>query len=97
MGMTRRSFLGLIGGVPLAASLASGCGFIGDLVGGDSGDKTVNVVVFLPQGEGANFQAAQAGNILASLKTAACLQFCCFLWHSQRKRGAHANPFQSDS
>ena len=55
MGMTRRSFLGLIGGVPLAASLASGCGFIGDLVGGDSGDKTVNVVVFLPQGEGANF------------------------------------------
>ena len=71
MGMTRRSFLGLIGGVPLAASLASGCGFFSDLVGGDSGDKTVNVAVFLPQGEGANFQAAQAGNILASLQTAA--------------------------
>ena len=71
MGMTRRSFLGLIGGVPLAASLASGCGFFSDLVGGDSGEKTVNVAVFLPQGEGANFQAAQAGNILASLQTAA--------------------------
>ena len=71
MGMTRRSFLGLIGGVPLAASLASGCGFFSDLVGGDSGDKTVNVAVFLPQGQGANFQAAQAGNILASLQTAA--------------------------
>lgn len=71
MAMTRRSFLGLIGGVPLAASLASGCGFFEDLVGGDSGDKTVNVVVFLPQGQGANFQAAQAGNILASLQTAA--------------------------
>ena len=71
MGMSRRSVLGLIGGVPLAAGLASGCGFFSDLVGGDSGDKTVNVAVFLPQGEGANFQAAQAGNILASLKTAA--------------------------
>ncbi len=71
MALTRRSVLGLIGGVPLAASIASGCGFFGDLVGGDSGDKTVNVAVFLPQGEGANFQAAQAGNILASLQTAA--------------------------
>ncbi len=71
MAMTRRSFLGLVGGVPLAASLASGCGFIEDLVGGDSGDKTVYVAVFLPQGQGANFQAAQAGNILASLQTAA--------------------------
>lgn len=71
MALTRRSFLGLVGGVPLAASLASGCGFFEDLVGGDSGDKTVNVAVFLPQGQGANFQAAQAGNILASLQTAA--------------------------
>lgn len=71
MALTRRSFLGLIGGVPLAASLASGCGFFEDLVGGDSGDKTVNVAVFLPQGQGANFQAAQAGNILASLQSAA--------------------------
>jgi hypothetical protein len=71
MAMTRRSFLGLIGGVPLAASLASGCGFFENLVGGDSGDKTVYVAVFLPQGQGANFQAAQAGNILASLQTAA--------------------------
>ena len=57
--------------MPLAASLASGCGFFDDLVGGDSGDKTVNVAVFLPQGEGANFQAAQAGNILAALQSAA--------------------------
>ena len=57
MAMTRRSFLGLVGGVPLAASLAAGCGFFDSLVGGDSGDKTVNVAVFLPQGQGANFQA----------------------------------------
>lgn len=71
MAMTRRSFLGLVGGVPLAASLAAGCGFFDSLVGGDSGDKTVNVAVFLPQGQGANFQAAQAGNILASLQSAA--------------------------
>lgn len=71
MAMTRRSFLRVIGGVPLAAGLASGCGFFEGLVGGDSGDKTVHVAVFLPQGEGANFQAAQAGNILASLQSAA--------------------------
>ena len=71
MPLTRRSLLGFVGGVPLAASLASGCGFFDDLVGGDSGDKTVNVAVFLPQGEGANFQAAQAGNILAALQSAA--------------------------
>ncbi|MCY4436832.1 MAG: extracellular solute-binding protein [Chloroflexi bacterium] len=71
MAMTRRSFLGLVGGVPVVASLAAGCGFFDGLVGGDSGDKTVNVAVFLPQGQGANFQAAQAGNILASLQSAA--------------------------
>lgn len=71
MAMTRRDFLRIAGGVPLAVSLASGCGFFDDLIGGDSGDKTVHVAVFLPQGEGANFQAAQAGNILASLQTAA--------------------------
>ncbi len=73
MGMTRRSYLGLLGGVPLAASLASGCGFFDDLVGGDGGDKTVNVAVFIPQGQGqgGNFQAAQAGNILANLQSAA--------------------------
>ena len=71
MAITRRSFLGLVGGVPLAASLASGCGFFEGLVGGESGDKMVNVAVFLPQGQGANFQAAQAGNILASLQSAA--------------------------
>jgi hypothetical protein len=70
MAMTRRSFLGLVGGVPLAASLAAGCGFFEGIVGGDSGEKTVNIAVFLPQGQGANFQAAQAGNILASLQTA---------------------------
>ncbi len=71
--MTRRSFLKVAGGVPLAASIASGCGFFEDLVGGDSGDKTVSVAVFLAQGQGqgANFQAAQAGNILANVQAAA--------------------------
>ena len=72
MSMTRRSFLRIAGGVPLAASLASGCGFFEDLVGGDSGDKTVNVAVFIAQGQGqgGNFQAAQAGNILANVQSA---------------------------
>jgi hypothetical protein len=71
MAMTRRSLLKVAGGVPLVASLAAGCGFFDDLIGGESGDKTINVAVFIPQGEGSNFQAAQAGNLLAALQTAA--------------------------